>query len=71
VSDNWSALGSGLEHGVTHPLDVGKAMINWEDLAAGEYDHWVGELAPSVAAAFRTPKPPRSSCAAPHPCPAA
>lgn len=54
VSDNWSSLGGGLWHGVTHPVDFGKALIDWKDLASGEYGHWAGELAPSVAAAFFT-----------------
>lgn len=54
VSDNWSALGKGLAHGFTHPLDFGKAIIDWQDLSQGHYGHWAGELVPSVAAAFFT-----------------
>lgn len=54
VSDNWSALGGGLAHGVTHPLDFGKALIDWQDLSQGHYARWGGQLLPSVAAAFFT-----------------
>lgn len=54
VSDNWSQLGKGLAHGATHPLDFGKAMLDWEDLSQGHYAHWAGGLAPSVAGAFAT-----------------
>lgn len=51
---NWSDLWGGLEHGVTHPLDFGKALIDWQDLSKGHYSRWAGELVPSVAAAFLT-----------------
>jgi hypothetical protein len=54
TSDNWSDLGQGLEHGVTHPADFGKALIGWDDLSAGRYGHWAGELVPGIAAAFAT-----------------
>ncbi len=54
VSDNWSNLGGGLLHGVTHPLDFGKALIDWQDLSNGKYARWGGEIIPSVAAAFFT-----------------
>jgi hypothetical protein len=52
VSDNWAALGSGLLHGVTHPVDFGKALIDWDDLSKGNYGHWAGELAPTIVAAI-------------------
>ena len=61
TSDNWSALGSGLAHGITHPLDLGKAIINWEDLSPGHYSRWAGELVPSIAAAFFTGGGPPAS----------
>ena len=54
TSDNRSALGSGLAHGVIHPIDFGKALIGWDDLASGQYGHWAGELIPGAAAAFVT-----------------
>ena len=54
TSDNWSALGHGLAHGITHPLDLGKAIIDWNDLSSGHYSRWAGELVPSIAAAFFT-----------------
>lgn len=54
ASDSWKAFGSGLAHGVRNPGDLGKALIGWDDLAAGEYGHWAGELVPGVVAAFYT-----------------
>ena len=54
TSDAWSDLGQGLKHGVTHPADFGKALIGWDDLSAGRYGHWAGELVPGIAAAFVT-----------------
>jgi hypothetical protein len=53
-TDNWSALGNGVAHGVTHPLDFGKAVIGWEYLSKGEYSYWAGNLVPGAAAAFFT-----------------
>lgn len=54
TGQNWANLGTGLWHGVTHPLDLGKAAIDWNDLSHGRYAHWAGELAPSIVAAFFT-----------------
>jgi len=54
VTDNWSDLGSGIAHGVRNPTEFGKALIGWDDLSAGNYGHWAGELAPGVVAAFFT-----------------
>jgi hypothetical protein len=54
VTDNWSDLGSGIAHGVRNPTDFGKALIGWDDLSAGNYGHWAGELAPGLVAAFFT-----------------
>lgn len=54
VSDNWSVLGSGLAHGLTHPSKLGKAVIGWDDLSRGHITHWAGELVPAAAAALVT-----------------
>lgn len=54
ASDNWGNLLDGLEHDLHHPLDFGKALIGWDDLAAGEYGHWAGEIVPGIAAALLT-----------------
>lgn len=54
VSDNWSDLGHGIAHGFTHPVDFGKALIDWKDLSEGSYSRWLGNLAPTAAAAFFT-----------------
>lgn len=52
TGQNWANLWGGLEHGVTHPLDFGKALIDWQDLADGNYAHWAGALLPTAAATF-------------------
>jgi uncharacterized protein YukE len=51
-TDNWSNLGHGLAHGITHPLTLGKALIDWDDFSKGHYAHWAGNLVPSIAAAW-------------------
>jgi hypothetical protein len=53
-TDNWSALGNGVAHGVTHPLDLGKGIIGWQYLADGRYAYWAGNLVPGAVAAFYT-----------------
>jgi hypothetical protein len=40
TGENWSALGSGLGYGFTHPGDFAKALVNWDDIEKGEYGHW-------------------------------
>jgi hypothetical protein len=47
---HWGELGSGLAHGVTHPLDFGKAMINLDALHERGFGYWLGNLAPAAAA---------------------
>lgn len=54
VSDNWSALGSGLVDGAHHPVEFGKAVISWEDFSHGHYAHGLGEIVPGAAAALVT-----------------
>jgi hypothetical protein len=51
---HWEQLGSGLATAFEHPGQFGKALIDWKDLSSGQYGRWLGELAPSVAAAFAT-----------------
>lgn len=52
--DNWAAFGEGVEHGLENPVELGKAVIGWEDLVAGEYAHWAGSLAPAAVATVLT-----------------
>ena len=54
TSQNWANLWGGLEHGFTHPLDFGKALIDWQDLSHGNVARWLGALVPTAAAAFFT-----------------
>jgi hypothetical protein len=51
---HWEQLGSGLATAFEHPGQFGKALIDWKDISTGQYGRWLGELAPSVAAAFAT-----------------
>ncbi|WP_104435902.1 hypothetical protein [Kineococcus xinjiangensis] len=54
VSDNWANFGNGLVHNVTHPLDFAKNVIGYDDLANGDYGHWLGNLVPGAVAAIAT-----------------
>jgi hypothetical protein len=47
---SWSDLGHGLEYGVTHPVEFGKAMINLDALEERGFSYWLGNLAPAAAA---------------------
>lgn len=47
----WRALGSSLPAAAAHPVEAGKAMIGWDELAAGRYDYWAGGLTFMVAGA--------------------
>jgi hypothetical protein len=51
---HWEQLGGGLATAFEHPGQFGKALIDWKDISSGQYGRWLGELAPSVAAAFAT-----------------
>lgn len=51
---HWNSLFDGLKHDMAHPRDFGEALVGWEDLAAGEYGHGLGELIPGAAAAVMT-----------------
>jgi hypothetical protein len=53
-TDQWGALGSGLAYGATHPLEFAKSAIALDALEEHGAAYWLGNLAPSVAAAFFT-----------------
>jgi hypothetical protein len=53
-TDAWGNLGHGLAYGVTHPVEFGKAVIGVDALKQHGFAYWLGNLAPSVAAAFFT-----------------
>ena len=52
--ESWENLGKGLWHGVTHPVDFGKAVIGLDALQERGFAYWLGNLAPAAAAAFFT-----------------
>jgi len=47
----WRALGSSLPAAAAHPVEAGKAVIGWDELAAGHYGYWAGGLTFMVAGA--------------------
>ena len=47
-------LGEAAKFAWNNPGEFGKALINYEDLAAGRYGEWIGNLAPDAAAAIIT-----------------
>lgn len=47
-------LGEAARFAWSNPGEFGKALVNWEDLAAGRYDEWIGNLAPDAVAALVT-----------------
>jgi hypothetical protein len=53
-TQEWTALGHGLEYGATHPLEFGKAVIALDALEQRGFAYWLGNLAPAAAAAFFT-----------------
>jgi hypothetical protein len=53
-TDRWGDLGRGLAYGVTHPLEFGEALIGLDVLRERGFSYWLGNLAPTVAAAFFT-----------------
>lgn len=54
LGGSWKDFGTGLGQSVLHPVETGKAVIGWEDLAAGRYAHWAGGLVPGVVAGVAT-----------------
>lgn len=53
-TDQWGALGSGLAYGVTHPVEFAKSAIALDALEERGAAYWLGNLAPSIAAAVLT-----------------
>jgi filamentous hemagglutinin len=53
-TENWASVGKGVAYGVTHPLEFGKAVVALDALEEKGVGYWLGNLAPSVAAAFLT-----------------
>lgn len=49
-TQQWGALGSGLAHGVTHPLEFGRAVLALDALEERGLAYWLGNLAPAAAA---------------------
>jgi hypothetical protein len=47
---HWSDLGHGLAFGVTHPVEMGKALVNLDALHERGFAYWIGNLAPAAAA---------------------
>lgn len=52
--DEHEKLGEAARFAWSNPGEFGKALVNWEDLAAGRYDEWIGNLAPDAVAALAT-----------------
>jgi hypothetical protein len=50
----YEKLGEAGKFAWSNPGEFGKALINYEDLAAGRYDEWLGNLAPDAVAALAT-----------------
>ena len=47
-------LEAGAKFAWKHPDEFGKALIDYEDLAGGRYDEWIGNFAPDALAAIVT-----------------
>jgi hypothetical protein len=47
---HWSDLGHGLASGITHPVEMGKALVNLDALHERGFAYWIGNLAPAAAA---------------------
>jgi hypothetical protein len=52
--DRYEQLGQAGKFAWEHPGEFGKALINYEDLAAGRYGEWAGNLLPDAIAAVAT-----------------
>lgn len=52
--DRYEQLGQAGQFAWEHPGEFGKALINYEDLAAGRYGEWAGNLLPDAIAAVAT-----------------
>lgn len=54
LQERWSQLGDAGEFAWNNPGEFGKQLINYEDLAAGRYGEWLGNLAPDAVLAVTT-----------------
>jgi type II secretory pathway pseudopilin PulG len=52
--DRYKQLGETGKYAYENPGEFGKAIINYEDLAAGRYGEWLGNLAPDAVVAIAT-----------------
>ena len=52
--DRYEQLGDTAVYAYENPDEFGKALINWEDLEAGRYGEWLGNLAPDALLAIGT-----------------
>jgi hypothetical protein len=52
--DRYKQLGETGKYAYENPGEFGKALINYEDLAAGRYGEWAGNLAPDAIVAIAT-----------------
>jgi hypothetical protein len=52
--DRYQQLGETGKYAYENPGEFGKALVNYEDLAAGRYGEWLGNLAPDAVAAIVT-----------------
>lgn len=50
----WADTGRAAEFAWQNPGEFGKAVVNWEDLAAGRYGEWVGGFGPDAVLAVGT-----------------
>ena len=48
LGGHWSALGRGLRHAATHPLDLLGTAVDLQDLRQEDFGHWLGTLGPGV-----------------------
>jgi hypothetical protein len=52
--ERYQQLGAAGKFAYEHPGEFGKALINYEDLAAGRYGEWAGNLLPDAILAVTT-----------------
>jgi hypothetical protein len=52
--DRYKQLGDTAVYAYENPGEFGKAMINWEDIEAGRYGEWLGNLGPDAVLAVAT-----------------
>src|SRR5262245_49464888 len=52
--ERYKQLGETGKYAVENPGEFGKALINWEDIEAGRYGEWLGNLGPDALLAIGT-----------------